>query len=119
MSESVISIWPRARVGTLWTYKRYKPIHPVRNPARPDRERGRHSATGQFGGSFMTAAPKNGPRIYFVCTVALIWRNSANEINPGTMFRSSEENKSELKSLMRISYAVFCQKKKKQNKTIQ
>src|SRR3546814_13930455 len=58
MSESVISIWPKARVGTLWRYKRYKPIHTVRNPARPDRERGRHSATGKFGGSFMTAAQK-------------------------------------------------------------
>src|SRR3546814_9502167 len=30
----------------------------------------------------------------------------------------SEEHTSELQSLMRISYAVFCLKKKKQNKTI-
>src|SRR3546814_1611530 len=31
----------------------------------------------------------------------------------------SEEHRSELQSLMRISYAVFCLKKKKQNKTTQ
>src|SRR3546814_3623749 len=31
----------------------------------------------------------------------------------------SEEHTSELQSLMRISYAVFCLKKKKANKTIQ
>src|SRR3546814_9415261 len=31
-------------------------------------------------------------------------------------FRRSEEHTSELQSLMRISYAVFCLKKKKQNK---
>src|SRR3546814_494679 len=75
MPESVISIWPKARVGTLWRYKRYKRIHPVRNPARPARETGRHSATGQFDGSFMTAALKNGPRIVIsFALVALIWR---------------------------------------------
>src|SRR3546814_969863 len=32
-------------------------------------------------------------------------------------FLRSEEHTSELQSLMRISYAVFCLKKKKQNKT--
>src|SRR3546814_21140501 len=60
MSESVISIWPKARVGTLWRYKRYKPIPTVRNPARPDQARGRQSATGQFDGRFMTETTKNG-----------------------------------------------------------
>src|SRR3546814_2357236 len=33
-----------------------------------------------------------------------------------TKFRRSEEHTSELQSLMRISYAVFCLKKKKTNK---
>src|SRR3546814_3440433 len=33
-------------------------------------------------------------------------------------FPRSEEHTSELQSLMRISYAVFCLKKKKQNQTI-
>src|SRR3546814_7136919 len=33
---------------------------------------------------------------------------------PGALFQRSEEHTSELQSLMRISYAVFCLKKKKQ-----
>src|SRR3546814_1023071 len=44
------------------------------------------------------------------------------EIEPGRRIRGdeavrSEEHTSELQSLMRISYAVFCLKKKNQNKT--
>src|SRR3546814_6722065 len=35
-----------------------------------------------------------------------------------TPFQRSEEHTSELQSLMRISYAVFCLKKKKQSKKI-
>src|SRR3546814_4370224 len=35
----------------------------------------------------------------------------------GTQFGRSEEHTSELQSLMRISYAVFCLKKKKKNTT--
>src|SRR3546814_3541116 len=35
---------------------------------------------------------------------------------PGTQDRRSEEHTSELQSLMRISYAVFCLKKKKTDK---
>src|SRR3546814_9277177 len=40
------------------------------------------------------------------------------DIDAGTtdIFDRSEEHTSELQSLMRISYAVFCLKKKKQNK---
>src|SRR3546814_8292420 len=37
----------------------------------------------------------------------------------GTQDMRSEEHTSELQSLMRISYAVFCLKKKKQHKAIQ
>src|SRR3546814_6581281 len=37
---------------------------------------------------------------------------------PGHQRRRSEEHTSELQSLMRISYAVFCLKKKKNNKHI-
>src|SRR3546814_5131647 len=36
----------------------------------------------------------------------------ANEIDAATAVRRSEEHTSELQSLMRISYAVFCLKKK-------
>src|SRR3546814_5902455 len=40
-----------------------------------------------------------------------------DERHPTTIILRSEEHTSELQSLMRISYAVFCLKKKKQNKT--
>src|SRR3546814_1505767 len=39
------------------------------------------------------------------------WRRGYNECRPHTFLRS-EEHTSELQSLMRISYAVFCLKKK-------
>src|SRR3546814_2521377 len=41
------------------------------------------------------------------------------DIASGDHDRRSEEHTSELQSLMRISYAVFCLKKKKNNKTRQ
>src|SRR3546814_3857522 len=43
-------------------------------------------------------------------------RDEAPIIAPGIVQDRSEEHTSELQSLMRISYAVFCLKKKKQNK---
>src|SRR3546814_1885814 len=49
-------------------------------------------------------------------------RNSANaqgiglRLGAGQLRQRSEEHTSELQSLMRISYAVFCLKKKKQTK---
>src|SRR3546814_8272536 len=43
-------------------------------------------------------------------------RPPADDRRPGRYLRlRSEEHKSELQSLMRISYAVFCLKKKKEN----
>src|SRR3546814_8326806 len=42
------------------------------------------------------------------------WRHGAAQ---SASRRRSEEHTSELQSLMRISYAVFCLKKKKQNKS--
>src|SRR3546814_8132655 len=44
-------------------------------------------------------------------TIDLDWFEARNK-------RRSEEHTSELQSLMRISYAVFCLKKKKQHNTI-
>src|SRR3546814_4640505 len=38
---------------------------------------------------------------------------STDDVLPGDLLRRSEEHTSELQSLMRISYAVFCLKKKK------
>src|SRR3546814_990049 len=57
------------------------------------------------------------PRLYDKC----IWRENSNShigrwIGPEIAARSrSEEHTSELPSLMRISYAVFCLKKKRQH----
>src|SRR3546814_8451653 len=44
---------------------------------------------------------------------------SARRLIPRWVPARSEEHTSELQSLMRISYAVFCLKKKKQNKKLQ
>src|SRR3546814_4505629 len=49
------------------------------------------------------------------------WDTGIGEIGAlinGTYAKRSEEHTSELQSLMRISYAVFCLKKKKQRHTI-
>src|SRR3546814_9254338 len=51
------------------------------------------------------------------CCLYLEWgrgTQSFNYRNSGPLFERSEEHTSELQSLMRISYAVFCLKKKKQ-----
>src|SRR3546814_2645310 len=41
------------------------------------------------------------------------WRSMKLSSGPATVIRKSEEHTSALQSLMRISYAVFCLKKKK------
>src|SRR3546814_3319037 len=43
--------------------------------------------------------------------------DSTHHLDFGIRIRRSEEHTSELQSLMRISYAVFCLKKKKHNTT--
>src|SRR3546814_6026968 len=48
-----------------------------------------------------------------VLTLADGSKISLNEVSGGTLAMRSEEHTSELQSLMRISYAVFCLKKKK------
>src|SRR3546814_4073995 len=45
-----------------------------------------------------------------VATVAVHWPNSWDSL--GQLWQRSEEHPSQLQSLMRISYAVFCLKKK-------
>src|SRR3546814_8171454 len=44
------------------------------------------------------------------------WGQAGGAIDEGAAVGRSEEHTSELQSLMRISYAVFCLKKKKHNK---
>src|SRR3546814_2251396 len=50
------------------------------------------------------------------CAAPATARVRAHAAPPGPCRARSEEHTSELQSLMRISYAVFCLKKKKQNK---
>src|SRR3546814_16764102 len=45
-----------------------------------------------------------------------VYRQSSDRLDVATAHTRSEEHTSELQSLMRISYAVFCLKKKKKNK---
>src|SRR3546814_2192635 len=47
------------------------------------------------------------------------WLGLSSHYSAQRLARRSEEHTSELQSLMRISYAVFCLKKKKNNRTTQ
>src|SRR3546814_8874752 len=64
--------------------------------------RGRRLLSGQFDLSYFPGLP------VFKSTDLVHWTQIGNAID-----RRSEEHTSELQSLMRISYAVFCLKKKK------
>src|SRR3546814_10574810 len=57
--------------------------------------------------------------VSFPCRMATIWRwlDPDHEAVAGEVQARSEEHTSELQSLMRISYAVFCLKKKKKRST--
>src|SRR3546814_9651727 len=53
------------------------------------------------------------PTDNFLATAGTLWAVST-DMSGSAGYNRSEEHTSELKSLMRISYAVFCLKKKKQ-----
>src|SRR3546814_10304832 len=90
---------PRStRTDTLFPYTT---LFRSRFPATPSRMRSTPSA--------MAASPARSSRSRTACTAASPTSTSCSLI-PGR----SEEHTSELQSLMRISYAVFCLKKKKQ-----
>src|SRR3546814_9446600 len=69
--------------------------------------RGQHGARAEKKGAFVVLRVLRGSFGPFRGTAAQQPRGN----------RRSEEHTSELQSLMRISYAVFCLKKKKTNKT--
>src|SRR3546814_9393539 len=105
---------PRStRTDTLFPYTTL-----FRSPSPPSRVyRGRASAGG----------PEMAPRPYWTGYLKLSLVTCAVSLTPATSDREkvrfhtlnrSEEHTSELQSLMRISYAVFCLKKKKKIKTI-
>src|SRR3546814_8071093 len=88
---------------------------------RPDRAVRARFQPGQPG-EHAPVLPGVPPFGNFRDTVSEIWkratgceiRGSVSEIGPRRTGARSEEHTSELQSLMRISYAVFCLKKKKQ-----
>src|SRR3546814_10523525 len=61
--------------------------------------------------AFLILREKLGMASYF-CMPSAPWQKGSVENNNGRIRRRSEEHTSELQSLMRISYAVFCLKKK-------
>src|SRR3546814_6736771 len=54
--------------------------------------------------------------IVFVNRNGLRWRDAPSAYGPHTTLYRSEEHTSEVQSLMRISYAVFCLQNKKKNR---
>src|SRR3546814_2227852 len=79
--------------------------------ARPDR----HGAERRS--SVQAAEPRPGVRLSAVAGAEPAGRLCAEQSRPDAR-RRSEEHTSELQSLMRISYAVFCLKKKNQTTTL-
>src|SRR3546814_6690420 len=68
---------------------------------------------------FRSGGARNGPksasdRTRFACFTAKCWATMVPREWAAICTDRSEEHTSELQSLMRISYAVFCLKKKKQ-----
>src|SRR3546814_967698 len=88
--------WPRPPRRLEWRCESRTPPCPIR-------------ASGPRGG-LRRAAP-------LTCTARSRWRDSLPLLadGEGACVPRSEEHTSELQSLMRISYAVFCLNKKKNN----
>src|SRR3546814_4309627 len=103
---------PRStRTDTLFPYttlfrSRHRPAA-VEDALRAGPELGlgpqRHLGAGRL--------PRGVPRLLTDCLRR--WRHARLRMPPARLGRRSEEHTSELQSLMRISYAVFCLKKKK------
>src|SRR3546814_7055743 len=92
--------------------KNGEPVVFVFSPSRLNKNA---SGFGETGASLLKRARDKArqaglPGIYFVGSV------QANKGEIRDTRARSEEHTSELQSLMRISYAVFCLKKKKKNK---
>src|SRR3546814_1104156 len=78
------------------------------------RERGRPSHLRYHRGQFRRPAAQRRLWEYRALSCSRAWRAVPDSSPPESAGRSrSEEHTSELQSLMRISYAVFCLKKKK------
>src|SRR3546814_1804813 len=76
---------------------------------RAGRRRNRYACHHRRAGRQATVRPESARRLAFAAGPAVEWcRRRARRAGPAR----SEEHTSELQSLMRISYAVFCLKKK-------
>src|SRR3546814_7035142 len=76
------------------------------------------SAAARFGDAVLVPAlsqPRGLPRLRAIMRhwFDFVHRNDGSCVLLGSVIERSEEHTSELQSLMRISYAVFCLKKKK------
>src|SRR3546814_6612166 len=91
---------PRLRIASAQTNQN-RPIKRARSKKCVTR------GTGRWGG-------RSTPRIVTICPPALAIQ--VNGLGHAPPPGRSEEHTSELQSLMRISYAVFCLKQNKQNK---
>src|SRR3546814_1917471 len=111
---------PRStRTDTLSPYTTPFRSHARPRAARPGARQGRHVG----GRPFEAAAKDSGARTQRRGAADRAQRRSRSARRRCTQRHSddggrSEEHTSELQSLMRISYAVFCLKKKKKNKHI-
>src|SRR3546814_2627750 len=73
------------------------------------------SGLGNFSNLCSVAVPSG--RKFSMARMALAMARSSDTLNHSPRVRRSEENTSEIQSLMRISYAVFCLKKKQKDTT--
>src|SRR3546814_10559965 len=88
--------------------------YPARRAATRASPRTAHSSNSQPRQSGKARNTQIGARFDPAATPSSAMASAAPIANAGTQARS-EEHTSELQSLMRISYAVFCLKNKKQN----
>src|SRR3546814_4424440 len=92
----------------------------VEHRALVDGDRGwpvRTAFDGLVGQALYGACRIAFERLFDHCAIAVMGSARGAVLLSGVLERS-EEHTSELQSLMRISYAVFCLKKKKQNMTM-
>src|SRR3546814_4988511 len=98
---------PRStRTDTLFPYTTL-----FRSPRRPDRRSG--ARPGRDGGMTIAADVRYGAGEVMATMKAIGLDVGDYRLSIYSLFARSEEHTSELQSLMRISYAVFCLKKKK------
>src|SRR3546814_3626911 len=76
---------------------------------------GAHAATAQTGPTIRDVVVEGNQRIEVATVQNYLTLHAGSAYSAAEADKRSEEHTSELQSLMRISYAVFCLKKKKHN----